>query len=154
MVVVLVLGALGAQSVSSGLLVLVCLAVLAVALLSLEKPLEPLAPSDGRGGRAARCPPPAVVVLATSLGHFSIAYTPTIVWELIFMMVILKIPIAYLCFVVYWAVKAEPNPPEPVQHQLAGRTGPSRRRPGRRTAAGPGRGAGPSAARSAQVARR
>ena len=35
------------------------------------------------------------------------------VWELIFMMVILKIPIAYLCGVVYWAVKAEPNPPEP-----------------------------------------
>jgi hypothetical protein len=37
------------------------------------------------------------------------------VWELIFMMVILKIPIAYLCFVVYWAVKAEPKPPEPVR---------------------------------------
>jgi len=32
------------------------------------------------------------------------------------MMVILKIPIAYLCFVVYWAVKAEPEPPpEPVR---------------------------------------
>ena len=37
------------------------------------------------------------------------------VWEFIFMMVILKIPIAYLCFVVYWAVKAEPKPPEPVR---------------------------------------
>jgi hypothetical protein len=37
------------------------------------------------------------------------------VWELIFMMVILKIPIAYLCLVVYWAVKAEPKPPEPVR---------------------------------------
>jgi hypothetical protein len=37
------------------------------------------------------------------------------VWELIFMMVILKIPIAYLCFVVYWAVKAEPKPSEPVR---------------------------------------
>jgi len=35
------------------------------------------------------------------------------VWEFIFMMVILKIPIAYLCLVVYWAVKSEPNPPEP-----------------------------------------
>jgi hypothetical protein len=34
-------------------------------------------------------------------------------WELIFMMLILKIPIAYLCFVVYWAIKAEPKPPEP-----------------------------------------
>ena len=47
--------------------------------------------------------------------RYSIAYTPAIVWELIFMMVILKIPIAYLCFVVYWAVKAEPKPPEPVR---------------------------------------
>jgi hypothetical protein len=34
-------------------------------------------------------------------------------WELIFMMLILKLPIAYLCFVVYWAIKAEPKPPEP-----------------------------------------
>jgi hypothetical protein len=32
------------------------------------------------------------------------------VWELIFLMVILKIPIAYLCWVVYWAIKAEPQP--------------------------------------------
>jgi hypothetical protein len=31
------------------------------------------------------------------------------VWELIFLMVILKIPIAYLCWVVYWAIKAEPQ---------------------------------------------
>ena len=37
------------------------------------------------------------------------------------MMVILKIPIAYLCFVVYWAVKAEPKPPEPVALRLASR---------------------------------
>jgi hypothetical protein len=35
------------------------------------------------------------------------------VWEFIFMMVILKIPIIYLCLVVYWAIKAEPKPPEP-----------------------------------------
>jgi hypothetical protein len=34
-------------------------------------------------------------------------------WELIFMMLILKSPIVYLCLVVYWAVKAEPKPPEP-----------------------------------------
>jgi len=32
------------------------------------------------------------------------------VWELIFLMVILKIPIVYLCWVVYWAIKAEPDP--------------------------------------------
>lgn len=37
------------------------------------------------------------------------------VWEFVFMMFVLKIPIAYLCFVVYWAVKAEPEPPEPAQ---------------------------------------
>jgi hypothetical protein len=35
------------------------------------------------------------------------------VWEFIFMMLILKIPIVYLCLVVYWAVKSEPRPPEP-----------------------------------------
>jgi hypothetical protein len=35
------------------------------------------------------------------------------VWEFVFMMVVLKIPIIYLCLVVYWAVKAEPDPPEP-----------------------------------------
>jgi hypothetical protein len=29
------------------------------------------------------------------------------------MMLILKLPIAYLCYVVYWAIKAEPEPPEP-----------------------------------------
>jgi hypothetical protein len=33
-------------------------------------------------------------------------------WELIFMLVILKIPIIYLCCVVYWAIKAEPRPSE------------------------------------------
>jgi hypothetical protein len=35
-----------------------------------------------------------------------------VVWEFIFMMLILKIPIVYLGLVVYWAIKAEPNPPE------------------------------------------
>ncbi|HWH55038.1 MAG TPA: hypothetical protein VNT04_05620 [Gaiellaceae bacterium] len=34
-------------------------------------------------------------------------------WELIFMMLILKIPIVYLALVVYWAIRAEPKPPEP-----------------------------------------
>jgi hypothetical protein len=28
-------------------------------------------------------------------------------------MVIMKIPILYLCWVVYWAIKAEPRPEEP-----------------------------------------
>lgn len=30
--------------------------------------------------------------------------------ELVFLMVILKIPIAYLCWVVYYAIKAKPEP--------------------------------------------
>jgi hypothetical protein len=33
------------------------------------------------------------------------------VLELVFLMVILKIPIVYLCFVVYYAIKAKPQPP-------------------------------------------
>jgi hypothetical protein len=34
------------------------------------------------------------------------------VWEFVFLMLILKIPIAYLVWVVWWAIKAEPRPPE------------------------------------------
>lgn len=34
------------------------------------------------------------------------------IWELVFMLVILKIPVVYLCWVVWWAVRAEPQPPE------------------------------------------
>ncbi|HUQ22224.1 MAG TPA: hypothetical protein VM049_04345 [Gaiellaceae bacterium] len=34
------------------------------------------------------------------------------IWELVFMLVILKIPVVYLCAVVWWAVKAEPQPLE------------------------------------------
>jgi hypothetical protein len=36
------------------------------------------------------------------------------VWELIWLMVIMKIPIVYLCWVVYWAIKSEPRPEQPV----------------------------------------
>ena len=35
------------------------------------------------------------------------------IWEFVFMIVILKIPIVYLCLVVWWAVRAEPEPLEP-----------------------------------------
>ena len=34
------------------------------------------------------------------------------VWELVFLMVILKIPILYLCGVVWYAIKAQPRPGE------------------------------------------
>ena len=30
-------------------------------------------------------------------------------WEIIFMVVILKIPLIYVCWVVWWAIKAEPE---------------------------------------------
>jgi len=42
------------------------------------------------------------------------------VWELIWLMVIMKIPILYLCWVVYWAVKSEPRPEEPAALVAAG----------------------------------
>lgn len=63
-------------------------------------------------------------------------------WELIFLMLVLKIPIAYLCLVVWWAVKAEPRPLEgagrlveptdplaPPLRGLRARPGPRRRGP-------------------------
>lgn len=34
------------------------------------------------------------------------------VWEAIFLLLVLKIPIVYLCLVVWWAIKAEPQPEE------------------------------------------
>ena len=52
------------------------------------------------------------------------------VWEIVFMLLILKIPIVYLCVVCWWAIKAEPLPPDLtavvalsnvlVQHPFAG----------------------------------
>ena len=66
-----------------------------------------------------------------------------VMWELIFMMLILKIPIVYLCLVVYWAVKAEPKPPEPAllpvlpeQPPYGPRPLVARRRPPRRPSRG------------------
>jgi len=35
---------------------------------------------------------------------------PDSIWEIVFLMVILKIPILYLCSVIYYAIKAEPKP--------------------------------------------
>jgi hypothetical protein len=37
---------------------------------------------------------------------------PDSVWEIVFLLVILKIPVVYLCLVVWWAIKAEPKPEE------------------------------------------
>ena len=44
------------------------------------------------------------------------------VWELVFLMVILKIPIVYLCLVVVYAIRAEPSPEEGAA--VAARLGP------------------------------
>ena len=41
-------------------------------------------------------------------------------WELIWLMLIMKIPIVYLCWVVYWAIKSEPRPEEPAVIQVGG----------------------------------
>ena len=35
---------------------------------------------------------------------------PDSVWEIVFLVVILKIPMVYLCGIVYYAIKAEPRP--------------------------------------------
>jgi hypothetical protein len=35
------------------------------------------------------------------------------VWEAVFMLVLLKIPIVYLCMVVWWAIRSEPADEQP-----------------------------------------
>ena len=47
--------------------------------------------------------------------------------ELVFLMVVLKIPIVYLCGVVYHAIKAEPEPKELVPVRVQMNPGPPRR---------------------------
>jgi hypothetical protein len=34
------------------------------------------------------------------------------VWEIVVMLLILKIPLVYVCVVVWYAIKAEPTPPD------------------------------------------
>jgi hypothetical protein len=63
------------------------------------------------------------------------------VWELVFFMLILKLPIAYLCWVVYWAVKAEPRPPATAR--VLARLEPEPRPPWTRPGSGPSRRTGP-----------
>jgi len=36
------------------------------------------------------------------------------VWEAVFMLVLLKIPVVYLSLVVWWAIRAEPRDEQPV----------------------------------------
>ena len=67
---------------------------------------------------------------------------PDSIWEIVFLMVILKIPIVYLCVVVYYAIKAEPKPEAgagvTVQTE-PGDSGPGLRRRPRRPHGGPTR---------------
>ena len=64
------------------------------------------------------------------------------------MLVLLKIPIVYLCMV-WWAIRAEPRDEQPAVQVPVSDT-PTRRRAGR--APRPGRRPGPSAPRAAAVA--
>ena len=48
-------------------------------------------------------------------------------------MLIMKIPILYLCWVVYWAIKSEPEREEPEAARVVDGEGPSGWRPRRRT---------------------
>ena len=56
-------------------------------------------------------------------------------WELIWMLVILKIPVIYLCLVVWWAIRAEPQPLEPALRSAASRARPEARTGGSRGSA-------------------
>ena len=71
-------------------------------------------------------------------------------WELIWMLVILKIPVIYLCLVVWWAIRSEPKPvepavlpspvdPEPRSGWRPSRNGVDSRRPRRGPHGGPSR---------------
>ena len=55
---------------------------------------------------------------------------PDSVLEIVFLMVILKIPIVYLCAVIYYAIKAEPKPEEGAA--ITANLGPDDSGPGRR----------------------
>jgi len=74
--------------------------------------------------------------------------------ELIFMMLILKLPILYLAGVCYWAIKAEPKPLEEARVTARlepGPQGPFRRRPRRPSSHGGPRRRDPRTARAARV---
>jgi hypothetical protein len=76
--------------------------------------------------------------------------------EIVFLMLVLKLPILYLVGVVWWAVRAEPRPPEPaalVPAETEPTRGP-RLRPGRRPRRGGPHGGGRLARRQARTAAR
>jgi len=76
-------------------------------------------------------------------------------WELVFMLVILKIPVVYLCLVVIWAVRAEPRPLEGAALAVPMAGGPQQppRRGPRRKRDGPHGGPARTYSRRARAAR-
>jgi hypothetical protein len=77
-----------------------------------------------------------------------------VLWELLFMMLVLKIPVVYLCAVVWYAIKAEPEPAGGESASSEGDGGPSPWKPWqyRRSGARPRRG-GPHGAPARTPAR-
>jgi hypothetical protein len=67
-----------------------------------------------------------------------------VLWELFFMLVVLKIPVFYLCGIVWWAIRAEPQPLEgaPVLPVSEPPPGCGWRRPSRRVGPRPRGGSG------------
>ena len=53
-------------------------------------------------------------------------------WEIVFMLLILKIPIVYVCVVIWWAIKEEPSPPDLAETAVVADTPPSGGSPWRR----------------------
>jgi hypothetical protein len=75
------------------------------------------------------------------------------VWEFVFLMLILKIPVIYLCVVVYWAIRGDRGPAEAAR--LAVRPDVEPRPPWSRPPVRPRRGPhGSPGRRYARVARR
>jgi hypothetical protein len=73
--------------------------------------------------------------------------------EIVFLMLVLKLPIVYLIAVVWWAVRAEPRPPEPALLPVAAEPDPpGGRRPARRRRRGGPHGRGGPARRPDRVA--
>jgi hypothetical protein len=55
------------------------------------------------------------------------------VWEIVFMLVILKIPMIYICVVIWWAIKSEPTPPDHAEAPVVDDTPPAGGSPRRRS---------------------
>jgi hypothetical protein len=77
-------------------------------------------PSRAVGAACARAPPiplllrnnriqPSARAELCGTVAAGLQFGPSRMWELIFFMLVLKIPLVYLCWVVWWAIKAVPE---------------------------------------------